>query len=67
MATGLQQGIIFSDLFITNKDMFVQVFSSYYQEKQSTIDPVILGLQNVLQKYTTKQITPEMADEFKIA
>ena len=28
------EGIIFSDLFISNKEMFVNIYSQYYQEKK---------------------------------
>lgn len=65
MATN--QGIIFSDLLITNKEIFVDFFETYYLEKQQILDPIILNLNNVLTQYQTKQVTAAMSDSFKKA
>lgn len=67
MALNSKQGIIFSDMFITNKDMFVKFFASYYREKQAVLDPIINNVKKVLDKYTEKVITPAMATDFKTA
>lgn len=61
------EGIIFSDLFITNKDMFVDFFEQYYLENQIQLDLVINKLNQVLTEYQTKQVTSAMASSFKEA
>lgn len=61
------EGIIFSDLFITNKEMFVNFFASFYVENQEKIDKCILNLSQVLTQYTTKTVTEAMATSFKKA
>lgn len=61
------QGIIFKDIFINNKEMFVDIFESHYLKNKEVLDPIINEVYNVLQKYTTKTITPAMAAEFKSA
>ena len=61
------EGIIFSDLFITNKDMFIDFFEQYYLENQIQLDLVINKLNQVLTEYQTKQVTSAMASSFKEA
>lgn len=61
------QGIIFKDIFINNKEMFVDIFESYYVKNKAILDPIIEEVQSVLKKYNTKNITPAMATEFKAA
>ena len=61
------EGIIFADLLITNRELFVEFFEQYYLEKQLIIDPIIQELNNVLIQYKTKSITASMASSFKIA
>ena len=42
------EGIIFSDLFITNKDMFIDFFEQYYLENQIQLDLVINKLNSII-------------------
>lgn len=58
-------GIIFADIFINNKDMFVDIFEQYYLKNQQELDKVITQLNSVLTEYTTKQVTVSMADAFQ--
>lgn len=58
-------GIIFSDLFISDRQFFIDFFTSYYQENQSILEPIVFNLQQVLKKYTFQQVTENMAAEFK--
>lgn len=60
------EGIIFGDLFITNKELFVEFFTQYYNENEADLRMVTLNLQAVLQKYTLKALNKEMAAEFKV-
>ena len=62
-----QQGILFSDIFINNKKIFVDFFSQYYIKNQTKIDTVANKLFVVLKKYTTQTVTPSMAEEFQSA
>lgn len=62
-----QQGILFSDIFINNKKIFVDFFSEYYAQNKTQIDTVSNKLLNVLTKYTTKTVTTTMAVEFQTA
>lgn len=59
------QGIIFSDLFITNKEMFVDFFEKYYLENKLQLDVIITKLNNVLTEYQTKSVTAAMASAFQ--
>ena len=61
------EGIIFADLFISNKEQFIDFFVSYYSQNQQRINKIINELNNVLTMYTTKAVTPAMADAFKKA
>lgn len=61
------EGILFADLFISDKELFVNFFTEYYQENKAIIDPVINSLNSVLQKYLTQQLTEAMAEEFSSA
>lgn len=61
------EGIIFADLFINNKEFFIQFFSQYYQENKQRIDPVIIELETILNNYNVNTITTAMAESFKIA
>ena len=47
----ISEGIIFSDLLITNKELFIDFFEAYYLEKQKILDPIIANLNNVLIEY----------------
>ena len=59
------EGIIFADLFINSKDQFIEFFTQHYSQNQKIIDSCINDLSNVLTLYSTKAITPVMAQEFK--
>lgn len=59
------KGVIFSDLFITNKQIFIDFFEQYYLSNQQQIDAVSLKLNQVLTTYKTKQVTEKMASDFK--
>lgn len=59
-------GIIFSDLFISDKQFFIDFFTKYYSENQKILEPIIFNLQQVLEKYSFQQVTEDMAAEFKI-
>ena len=61
------EGIIFSDLFITNREMFVNFFEKYYLENKVQLDLIITKLNAVLTEYQTKQVTAAMASSFKAA
>lgn len=61
------EGIIFSDLFISNKDLFIRFFEQYYQEQSAAINSAISRLNNVLMKYTTQSVTAASAAEFESA
>ena len=61
------EGIIFSDLFISNKDLFISFFEQYYQEQSAAINSAISRLNNVLTKYTTQSVTAASAAEFENA
>lgn len=67
MAINNNSGIIFADLFINNKELFVKFFEQYYIEKKNILDPIILELEKVLMQYGTQKITAAMASSFKIA
>ena len=67
MQYGSTEGILFGDLFINNREMFVKLFEQYYIENQAIIAPVINNLQIVLEKYNTKKVTSAMASEFHTA
>lgn len=58
-------GIIFADIFINNKEMFVDIFEQYYLKNQQELDRVITQLNSVLTEYTTKQVTVSMAEAFQ--
>lgn len=60
-------GIIFSDLFINNKEMFVDFFEAYYIQNEQILRPVIEKLNAVLTQYNTKQVTATMAESFQSA
>ena len=62
-----QQGILFSDIFINNKKIFIDFFSQYYINNQIKIDTIANKLFTVLTKYTTQTVTPTMAKEFQNA
>ncbi|MBO7078992.1 MAG: hypothetical protein J6W64_04180 [Bacilli bacterium] len=64
---GAITGILFSDLFITDKAFFVKFFSSYYEENQKIMDSVIAQLQTVLSKTNTNIVTKAIATEFQQA
>lgn len=59
------EGILFADLFINSKDLFVNLFTNYYSQNKQQIDPVTQRLEQVLTAYQTKAITPAMANDFK--
>lgn len=61
------EGIIFADLFITNKSLFIDFFTSYYSEHQIQINTAIANLNAVLTKYTTQTVTMASAAEFEAA
>lgn len=61
------EGIIFADLFITNKNLFIDFFTQYYTEYSSYINTAILNLNTVLTKYTTQTVTAASAAEFEAA
>lgn len=61
------QGIIFKDIFINNKEIFVDIFEDYYVQNKVILDPIINDVHSVLQQYKTKTITPAMAEAFKDA
>ena len=60
------QGIIFSNIFINNKEMFVDFFEQIYKVRREPMIEAISKLDRVLSEYTTKNITEKMATEFKI-
>lgn len=61
------EGIIFSDLFISNREMFVDFFEQFYQERASEIEPAVMEVDRILTVYTAKSLTATMANEFKTA
>lgn len=61
------EGIIFSDLFIADKETFIKIFTQYYQDNQKEIEPIINNLHKVLTDYGTKNITEKMSADFKLA
>lgn len=61
------EGIIFSDLFISNREMFVDFFEQFYRERESEIEPAVMEVDRVLTVYTAKSLTATMANEFKAA
>lgn len=61
------EGIIFSDLFISNRDVFIQFFEQYYREQTAAINNAIQRLNAVLTKYTTQTVTAASAAEFEDA
>lgn len=60
-----KEGILFADIFVNNKDLFVEMFAEYYRENYQKIISTIENLHNVLNKYKHKQVTKEMAAEFE--
>lgn len=60
-------GIIFGDIFINNKEFFVDIFEQYYLQNQQELDFVINELNRVLTQYTTQSVTAAMAKEFSVA
>lgn len=60
-----KEGILFADIFVNNKDLFVEMFAEYYRENYQKIISTIENLHNVLNKYKRKQVTKEMAAEFE--
>lgn len=63
----MADGIIFADYFIEDKSSFVKFFSEYYIENEARLKPVIMDLEGVLNQYTSKTVTAEMASSFKTA
>ena len=61
------EGILFADTFISSKDQFINFFVQHYVQNQKIIDTCINTLNQVLIQYTTKAVTPEMAEAFKLA
>lgn len=61
------EGIIFADLFITNKNLFIDFFTSYYSDYQVQINAAIARLNAVLTKYNTQTVTMASATEFEAA
>lgn len=61
------EGIIFANLFINDKEQFVDYFTRYYTENQAELDPVIQELQSVLTEYTQAAVNEAMAQKFKVA
>lgn len=61
------EGIIFSNIFITNREMFVDFFEQFYKEREAEIEPAIAKVDQVLTTYTVKSLTATMAEEFKEA
>ena len=61
------EGIIFSNIFITNREMFVDFFEQFYKERAAEIEPAIIKVDQVLTTYTVKSLTATMAEEFKEA
>ena len=64
---GAVTGILFSDLFITDREFFVKFFASYYEENQKIMDAVIYELQAILSKTNTNIVTKAIATEFQQA
>lgn len=60
-------GIIFGDIFINNKEFFVDIFEQYYLQNQQELNVVINELNRVLTQYTTQSVTKAMAEEFSAA
>lgn len=67
MKQGKIEGIVFADLFITNKEQFVDIFREYYQTKENAtqIDSVIQKLHSLLSYYTPQTINKQIAEEFE--
>lgn len=61
------EGILFADIFVSNKEQFIRFFVQYYKQNKTIVDNCIDKLNKVLEDHMTKHITATMAKAFKEA
>ena len=57
-------GIIFADIFVNSKDIFIEYFTQYYSENKTEIDSAINELSLCLESITSKKLTIESSERF---
>lgn len=62
------EGIIFSDILINNKEVFINIFKQHYEKDQTNIDNAINNLSVALESFSAKALnTEENANKFRKA
>ena len=61
------QGILIGDIFVNNKEIFVDFFEQYYTLNKIQIDEVANRLHKILKEYGVKNVTYKMAADFENA
>lgn len=65
MGSASTSGIIFADLFVNSKEMFINYFTEYYNQHKGEIDAAIMELSFCLESITSKKLTVEGAQKFQ--
>lgn len=67
----LISGINFGDVLISNKELFIELFTQYYKQNKASIDLAIANLNTILNRTEKnkllKTLTPNSAEEFNQA
>ncbi len=60
------QGVIFSDIFVSNKEQFVRIFSKYYKDNEKQLQPIINRLNTFINTdLKNLEITEKTEKDFK--